>query len=47
MPASDRGARQILGMLHLRGEAFRDAKATQQLKQTIERLIDQLSLSLD
>jgi diguanylate cyclase (GGDEF)-like protein len=40
------GRGQILGMLHLRGEAFRDAKATQQLKQTIERLVDQLSLSL-
>jgi diguanylate cyclase (GGDEF)-like protein len=40
------GRGQILGMLHLRGEAFRDAKSTQQLKHTIERLVDQLSLSL-
>jgi diguanylate cyclase (GGDEF)-like protein len=40
------GRGQILGMLHLRGETFRHAKATQQLKQTIERLVDQLSLSL-
>jgi len=40
------GRGQILGMLHLRGEAFRAAKATQQLRQTIERLVDQLSLSL-
>jgi diguanylate cyclase (GGDEF)-like protein len=40
------GRGQILGLLHLRGEAFRDAATTQQLKQTIERLVDQLSLSL-
>jgi diguanylate cyclase (GGDEF)-like protein len=40
------GRGQILGMLHLRGETFRDARATQNLKQTIERLVDQLSLSL-
>ncbi len=40
------GRGQILGMLHLRGEPFRDAKATQVLRQTIERLVDQLSLSL-
>jgi diguanylate cyclase (GGDEF)-like protein len=40
------GRGQILGMLHLRGEAFRDARATEQLKLTIERLVDQLSLSL-
>jgi diguanylate cyclase (GGDEF)-like protein len=40
------GRGQILGMLHLRSEAFRDAKATLLLKQTIERLVDQLSLSL-
>jgi diguanylate cyclase (GGDEF)-like protein len=40
------GRGEILGMLHLRGEAFRDAQATQRLKQTIERLVDQLSLSL-
>jgi diguanylate cyclase (GGDEF)-like protein len=40
------GRGQILGMLHLRGEAFRNARATEQLKQTIERLVDQLSLSL-
>ena len=40
------GRGEILGMLHLRGEAFRDAQATLRLKQTIERLVDQLSLSL-
>jgi diguanylate cyclase (GGDEF)-like protein len=40
------GRGQILGMLHLRGEVFRDAKGTQQMKQTVERLVDQLSLSL-
>jgi len=40
------GRGQILGLLHLRGEAFRQARATEELKQTIERLVDQLSLCL-
>jgi diguanylate cyclase (GGDEF)-like protein len=40
------GRGQILGMLHLRGEVFRNAAATASLRSTIERLVDQLSLSL-
>jgi diguanylate cyclase (GGDEF)-like protein len=40
------GRGQILAMLHLRGEAFRNAGAAPSLNGRIERLTDQLSLSL-
>jgi diguanylate cyclase (GGDEF)-like protein len=40
------GRGQILGMLHLCGEAFRSNRSSEPLRQSIERLADQLSLSL-
>ncbi|WP_459855154.1 sensor domain-containing diguanylate cyclase [Dongia sp. agr-C8] len=40
------GRGQILGMLHLRGEILRTRKTAAALDDTIERLTDQLSLSL-
>jgi diguanylate cyclase (GGDEF)-like protein len=40
------GRGQILGMLHLRGEALRKAETSAALDSMIERLVDQLSLSL-
>ena len=40
------GRGQILGMLHLRGEVLRTRKGSAALDDSVERLIDQLSLSL-
>jgi diguanylate cyclase (GGDEF)-like protein len=40
------GRGQILGMLHLRGEALRKKETSALLDSVIERLVDQLSLSL-
>jgi diguanylate cyclase (GGDEF)-like protein len=40
------GRGQILAMLHLRGEAFRTARTSEALNGVIDRLVDQLSLSL-
>jgi diguanylate cyclase (GGDEF)-like protein len=40
------GRGQILGMLHLRGEALRDNESRAAIDGMIERLVDQLSLSL-
>jgi diguanylate cyclase (GGDEF)-like protein len=40
------GRGQILGLLHLRGDALRDRAAAAALADKVERLVDQLSLSL-
>ncbi len=40
------GRGQILGMLHLRGEVLRNRKTSAEIDDSVERLTDQLSLSL-